>query len=223
MHAQIPELVLFDLDGTLVDSAPGLAHALNCQRQQHGLEALPDAAIRPYASHGTTGLLKVGFGMDASHTAYAAYVQEYLSLYAQVFLHGAVLFDGMAEVLAQFHKQGIAWGVVTNKHRQFAQAIMQQLGLSDVVLICGDDGQAVKPSPQGLLMACDALSIAPQKSLYVGDAQRDIAAGQAANMLTVVALYGYLSEQDQPHAWGADYAIDQPSDLLNLIQGLQRA
>ena len=212
-------LVLFDLDGTLLDTAPDLAYALNCQRQQHGLAELPEQQIRPYASHGTTGLLKVGFDMDKSHAQYAQYVEEYLAIYGQVFNRQPQLFAGISELLAQLQAAGIAWGVVTNKHRQFSQPLLESLGLlaQASCLICGNDVQQPKPAPEGLLKACQDASVAPQQAIYVGDAQRDIAAGIAAGMPTVVAMYGYLSEHDQPELWGANYAIQHPQQLMQLL------
>lgn len=214
-----PTLVLFDLDGTLVDTAPDLAYALNLQRQLHGLAAMPENEIRPYASHGSTGLLKVGFGIDKQHPEFADYVSEYLSLYGQVFDRDPQLFGGMQDLLNSFAQQNILWGVVTNKHRQFSQPLMSKLGLSEqcACLICGDDVSQPKPSPEGLLTACDKLGFLPKDTVYVGDAERDIQAGKEAGMRTVIAMYGYLSEQDMPQQWLADNMIYQPQELGLLI------
>ncbi len=214
-----PTLVLFDLDGTLVDTAPDLAYALNLQRQRHGLPILHEDLIRPYASHGSTGLLKVGFGIDKQHSDFDHYVAEYLSLYGQVFNRHPHLFSGMGDLLNTFSQLDIRWGVVTNKHRQFSQPLMDKLGYASqcACLICGDDVSQPKPSPEGLLNACKQLGFLPEDSIYIGDAERDIQAGRAAGMRTVIAMYGYISAQDAPQEWHADHMIYHPQELKQII------
>jgi N-acetyl-D-muramate 6-phosphate phosphatase len=210
------QAVLFDLDGTLVDTAPDLGYALNLQRERHGLDFLPDATIRPYASHGSRGLLEVGFGLLPTDAHFEAMRTEYLDLYTQVMTRQPVLFDGMAEALQAIEQRGLPWGIVTNKPRRFTMPMVAHMGL-DVragAVISGDDAPQPKPSPQTLLLACERMSIDPQTVLYIGDAERDIQAGQAAGMKTLVALFGYLASTDNPQAWGADGCIQQPQDLL---------
>jgi N-acetyl-D-muramate 6-phosphate phosphatase len=210
------QAVLFDLDGTLVDTAPDLGYALNLQRERHGLDFLPDATIRPYASHGSRGLLEVGFGLLPTDAHFEAMRTEYLDLYTQVMTRQPVLFDGMAEALQAIEQRGLRWGIVTNKPRRFTMPMVAHMGL-DVragAVISGDDAPQPKPSPQTLLLACERMSIDPQTVLYIGDAERDIQAGQAAGMKTLVALFGYLASTDNPQAWGADGCIQQPQDLL---------
>jgi phosphoglycolate phosphatase len=210
------QAVLFDFDGTLVDTAPDLGYALNLQRARHGLEFLPDAAIRPYASHGSRGLLEIGFGLLPTDASFEAMRSEYLDLYTQVMTRQPVLFDGMADALEGIEQRGLRWGIVTNKPRRFTMPMVEHMGL-DVragAVISGDDAPRPKPSPQTLLLACERMQIDPQTVLYIGDAERDIQAGKAAGMKTLVALFGYLASTDNPQAWGADGCIQQPQELL---------
>jgi len=213
------QLVLFDLDGTLVDTAPDLAFALNLQRQKHGLPSLSDELIRPYASHGSTGLLKIGFSMTKEHPEFPNYVKEYLDIYSQVFDRNPRLFQGIDELLDTLEKSLIPWGVVTNKHRRFSQPLISALGLANRIacLVCGDDVANPKPATDSLLMACRQVGYQPRFAWYIGDAERDIQAGRAAGMRTVVALYGYLSQHDFPEQWQADFMIKQPEQLLQLL------
>ncbi|MGQ2966345.1 HAD family hydrolase [Methylophilus sp.] len=213
------QAVLFDLDGTLVDTAADLGYALNLQRQRHGLAFLPDAAMRPYASHGSKGLLEIGFGLSPEDMAFDEMRTEYLALYTEVLTRQPVLFPGMAETLAAIEQQGLQWGIVTNKPRRFTTPIVEALGLSARAgaVISGDDAAAPKPAPQTLLLACERMQLNPADTIYLGDAERDVQAGNAAGMTTLVALFGYLSETDRPEEWGAHAAIAQPQDLLQYL------
>lgn len=212
-------MILFDLDGTLVDTAHDLAYALNLQRMQHGLAELPLDVIRPYASHGSKGLLAIGFDLSDEDDAFASMRDEYLAIYDQVLTRKPILFDGISELLVTLEANNIPWGVVTNKPRRFTQPLMQSIGLLTraACVVSGDDAARPKPYPDTLLMACKQAGVNPQQCWYVGDAERDIQAGKAAGMQTVVALYGYLSDTDQPEAWGADQAIQAPLDLLAFV------
>jgi phosphoglycolate phosphatase len=212
-------MILFDLDGTLVDTAHDLAYALNLQRERHGLEALPFEVIRPYASHGSKGLLAIGFDLTPEGASFATMREEYLALYDEVLTRQPILFDGMAELLAQLDERQVRWGVVTNKPRRFTQPLMQNIGLITraACVVSGDDAARPKPYPDTLLLACAQAEVNPQMCWYVGDAERDIQAGIAAGMRTAVALYGYLDVTDQPAAWGADVFINAPLDVLKLI------
>lgn len=209
-------MILFDLDGTLVDTAHDLAYALNLQRMRHGLAELPLDVIRPYASHGSKGLLAIGFDLSDEDDAFVSMRDEYLAIYDQVLTRKPILFDGISELLVTLEANNIPWGVVTNKPRRFTQPLMQSIGLLTraACVVSGDDAARPKPYPDTLLMACKQAGVNPQQCWYVGDAERDIQAGKAAGMQTVVALYGYLSDTDQPEAWGADQAIQAPLDLL---------
>jgi phosphoglycolate phosphatase len=212
-------MILFDLDGTLVDTAHDLAYALNLQRERHGLAELSLDVIRPYASHGSKGLLAVGFDLTVEDEVFAEMRDEYLAIYDQVLTRQPILFDGITELLTSLEAKNIPWGVVTNKPRRFTQPLMQSIGLLTraACVVSGDDATRPKPYPDTLLMACKQADVNPALCWYVGDAERDIQAGNAAGMRTVVALYGYLAETDQPAAWGADRMINKPLDFLGLI------
>lgn len=215
----MPKVILFDLDGTLADTAPDLGLALNIQRERHGLAPLPQEAIRPYASHGSRGLLSVGFGLKPEDASFLAMRDEYLALYDEVFVRSPRLFDGMDALLSAIESKGLMWGVVTNKPRRFSAPLMSALQLDQraTCLVCGDDVAQAKPAPDSLLRACGLTRSQPSDCFYIGDAERDMAAGRAAGMRTVVALYGYLDATDEPEQWAADAAINSPLELLNLI------
>jgi phosphoglycolate phosphatase len=214
------QAVLFDLDGTLADTAPDLGHALNLQRERHGLPPLPQEIIRPYASHGTIGLFDIGFGLTPQDERFAPMREEYLALYtANLCLHTA-LFPGMAELLAALEARNIAWGVVTNKPARFTEPLLELLGLSQraASIISGDTCAHPKPHPEPLLRAAREIGIAPQSCLYVGDAERDIEAARAAGMSVLIADYGYLSAEDRPETWGADGRINTPQGILAFLE-----
>ena len=211
--------VLFDLDGTFADTAPDLGLALNMQRERHGLPPLPQETIRPYASHGSRGLLGIGFGLAPEDAAFASMREEYLALYDQVFRWQPRLFDGVDVVLRGIEAMGLPWGIVTNKPRRFTLPIMEALGLAQRAssVVSGDDCDRPKPHPDTLILASSQIGIAPGACMYVGDAERDIQAGRAAGMRTVIACYGYLDEGDRPEAWGAQDMIHSPLELLRLL------
>jgi len=214
-------MILFDLDGTLVDTAHDLAYALNLQRERHGLATLPLEVIRPYASHGSKGLLSIGFDLSPEDDNFSVMREEYLGLYDQVLTRKPILFDGIAELLETLDQKSVGWGVVTNKPRRFTQPLMQNIGLLQraACVVSGDDALRPKPFPDTLLLACEQAGVNPQACWYVGDAERDIQAGKAAGMQTVVALYGYLGVDDQPAEWGADALVNAPLELLGLFNG----
>lgn len=211
--------VLFDLDGTLADTAPDLGLALNIQRERYGLPPLPQETIRPYASHGSRGLLGVGFGVAPADEKFPVLRDEYLNLYDEVFTRQPRLFDGMAEVLNALETAGVQWGVVTNKPRRFTGRLMQALHLAEraACIVSGDDAERPKPHPDTLLLACKITGSEPASCLYVGDAERDIVAGKAAGMRTVVAGWGYLDAHDVPENWRADFMVDTPEALLQQL------
>lgn len=211
--------ILFDLDGTLVDTAPDLGYALNLLLQKHGKTTLDDAIIRPVASHGSRGLIGLGFGISPAEEAFAELRDDYLDIYDSVFTRSPKLFEGMGSLLETIENQGMQWGVVTNKPRRFTQRLMESIHLADRAgcIVSGDDAAQPKPAPLTLLLACEKLGVKPQNCIYVGDAARDIEAGKAAGMKTVVALFGYIAETDRPTEWGADALIEHPHELLKLI------
>lgn len=215
--------VLFDLDGTLVDTAPDLGYALNLQLERHGNAPLPLEKIRPVASHGSRGLLELGFGITPKDTHFMAMRDEYLNLYDQVFTRSPVLFDGVADLLKSIESKGLHWGVVTNKPARFTQPLMQAINLHQraVCIVSGDDALRAKPHPDTLLMACSQANVTPTSCIYVGDAERDIEAGNIAGMKTVIALWGYIAETDKPSEWGANVLIETPAQVLDLLSSVE--
>lgn len=213
------QLVLFDLDGTLVDTAPDLGLALNMQRERHGLASLPLETIRPYASHGSRGLLSVGFGLTPEDPGFAEMREEYLALYDEVFTRSPVLFPGVEELLSALEHNGMQWGVVTNKPARFTNPLLAAMGLYQraACAVSGDDAERPKPYPDTLLLALHKTDVERQQCLYVGDAERDMQAARAAGMRSVIALWGYIDKTDRPEEWGADAAVDCPHQVLDLI------
>ena len=213
--------ILFDLDGTLVDTAPDLAHALNLQLKRHGKQPLPFGAIRPFASHGSRGLVGLGFGLTPKDSNFLKMRDEYLSIYETVFTRSPVLLTGIAELLQAIENKGLKWGVVTNKPRRFTVGLIESMGLNlesrAACIVCGDDAPQPKPSPATLLMACVQIGVKSESCVYVGDAERDIIAGKAAGMKTVVALFGYIDVTDKPLEWGADAMIQTPKQLMEIL------
>jgi 2-phosphoglycolate phosphatase len=211
--------ILFDLDGTLVDTAADLGYALNIQLQRHGKAPLRDEKIRPFASHGSRGLLGLGFGITPADTDFIAMRDEYLSIYDTVFTRSPVLLPGIADLLQAIEHKGLKWGIVTNKPRRFTQRLIASMGLQQraACVVSGDDAPQPKPSPATLLMACEQVGVKPEQCVYVGDAERDIQAGKAAGLQTVVALFGYIDASDKPAEWGADVMINTPDELLNAL------
>lgn len=210
--------VLFDLDGTLIDTAPDLGYALNIQLAKHGKATLSDAVIRPFASHGSRGLIGLGFGITPADASFLALREEYLSIYESVFLRSPNFLEGIEELLQALENKAIKWGIVTNKPRRFTQPLIKSMHLDKraACIISGDDAPEPKPSPATLLMACEQINVKPENCIYVGDAERDIQAGRAAGMQTAVALFGYIDVTDQPQDWGADRMLQKPIDLLDL-------
>ena len=211
--------ILFDLDGTLVDTAQDLGYALNLQLQKYGKPMLSDDEIRPFASHGSKGLLGLGFGITPVHADFIQMRDEYLDIYESVLTRSPVLFDGMSAALANIVAKGYQWGIVTNKPSRFTIPLIKSLGLTQraACVISGDDAPQPKPSPATLLLACERANVKPEDCIYIGDAERDIQAGKAAGMKTVVAMYGYIDSSDKPLEWGADSLIHTPKDIAALI------
>lgn len=210
------EAVLFDLDGTLADTARDLGFALNEQRRLHGLAPLAYEAIRPQASHGARGLLQLGFGLAPDSAEFAAMRAEYLDLYERHICDHTVLFPGMAEALADIERRGLQWGVVTNKPARFTLPLMAKLQLDTraACIVSGDTTANAKPHPEPLLNAALQMGVPPQACLYVGDAERDVEAAIAAGMQVLIADYGYIADDDRPETWGAHGRIAAPQDLL---------
>ena len=213
--------VLFDLDGTLADTAPDLGYALNCLLREQQCSPLPFERIRPVVSHGATALVKLGFGLDPDEPLFAALRDRLLSLYQQHLARETRLFEGMAEVLAYIEAQGMNWGVVTNKPAFLTEPLMAALGLAAraVCIVSGDTTARKKPHPEPLLHACRLAGSKAPQCLYIGDAERDIRAGHQAGMPTLVAMFGYIGDQDRPDSWGADALVNSPAGIIDWITG----
>lgn len=213
------QAVLFDLDGTLADTARDLGFALNEQRRLHGLAPLPFEAIRPQASHGARGLLKLGFNITPDVPDFTAMRTQYLDLYQRHICDHTVLFPGMEELLRTLEQRGLQWGVVTNKPARFTLPLMAALKLDRraACIVSGDTTANSKPHPEPLLTAALQIGVKPEACLYLGDAERDVEAAVAAGMKVLIANYGYLAEEDQPETWGAHGRIDAPLDLLHYL------
>jgi len=212
--------VLFDLDGTLADTAPDLAYALNCLLREQERSPLPFDRIRPVVSHGATALVKLGFELSPEEPVFSALRDRLLSLYQQHLARETRLFDGMAELLEFIEQRGMNWGVVTNKPAFLTEPLITALGLSEraACIISGDTTANKKPHPGPLLYACRLAGSEGRQCLYVGDAERDIRAGCLAGMHTLVALFGYIGSEDRPADWGADALMPDPAAIIAWIE-----
>lgn len=212
--------VLFDLDGTLADTAPDLAYALNCLLREQEREPLPFERIRPVVSHGATALVKLGFDINPEEALFSALRDRLLSLYQQHLARETRLFSGMAELLTFIEQQDMNWGVVTNKPAFLTEPLMAALGLSKrtACIVSGDTTANKKPHPEPLLYACRLAGSLAGQCLYVGDAERDVRAGHHAGMHTLVALFGYIGNDDHPEDWGADALVAKPDDIISWIK-----
>ena len=213
--------MLFDLDGTLVDSAPDLAGACNEMRIERGLAPLPYEELRRMVGSGARGMVGVAFGLVPESPGYLALRDEFLARYEARMTRETRVFDDVVPVLAWLEREGLPWGIVTNKATRFAVPLVAALGLAEraATLICGDTVAHAKPHPAPLLEAARRLELAPEACAYVGDDRRDVEAGRAAGMLTIVAAWGYLGAGDAPDAWGADHLISRPDELPGVIEG----
>jgi phosphoglycolate phosphatase len=211
--------VLFDLDGTLIDSAPDLASSVNAMRLQRGRPALPYDVLRPHAGSGARGMLGAAFGVAPSAAEYEALKAEFYDLYAERMLEQTRLFDAVIDLLDILDARRLPWGIVTNKAMRFAQPGAQALGLLSraQALVAGDSTPHTKPHPEPLLEAARRMALLPEACVYVGDDPRDVHAGRAAGMATLAAAWGYLGADSPPHAWGADRVLDHPMDLLHWL------
>ena len=214
--------VLFDLDGTLADSAGDLALALNRVRAEHGLPPVPAATLRGYASSGARGLLYAGMGVTPEHANYGALRDAFLAHYTECLAETTRLFDDIDALLTTIEARGLRWGIVTNKHARFTVPVVAALRLDKraAIVVSGDTTPYPKTHPAPLLHAADALRIAPAACVYVGDDLRDVEAGQAAGMPTIVAGYGYMGSGGDPARWPATGWIARPLELLDWLPTL---
>jgi 2-phosphoglycolate phosphatase len=214
----MPEAVLFDLDGTLADTAPDLGGALNQLLLEQGRGPLPMEQLRPHVSSGARGMIGAGLGITPADPAYMALQQRFLAIYQEALCIGTRLFEGMAEHLDELETQGIPWGIVTNKSQRFAIPLMEGLGLRQrsLCIVCGDSAQRSKPHAHPMQLASAVIGIAATDCTYVGDDERDVISGRAVGMRTVVAAWGYLGDGKPPAAWGADAIAASPQDILGI-------
>jgi len=213
-----PAALLFDLDGTLADTAPDLAGAVNLLLIAKGLPPVPFETLRPVASAGARGLIGVAFNVAPAEAAYDALRDAFLANYeAQIALH-TTLFDGVEELLGSLQEQGIQWGIVTNKPARFTDLLLPKIGLGHAACsISGDTTAHAKPHPEPLFEAARRLGLLPNQCWYVGDELRDIEAGKAAGMITIAAAWGYCGNTE-PLSWQADMIMQTPNDLIRLLQ-----
>jgi phosphoglycolate phosphatase len=211
--------VLFDLDGTLADTAPDLARALNELLVENGRKPLPYETIRPQVSHGAKALITLGFGLEPEAPGFEALRQRLLAIYQAGLCRETKLFPGMAAVLDALPARGCNWGVVTNKPAFLTEPLMAALRLAAraACIVSGDSTTNRKPHPEPMLHACALAGSRPEQCLYVGDAERDVTAGKIAGMQTLVALFGYIGDNERPQDWGADGLVQSPAEILNWL------
>ncbi len=211
--------VLFDLDGTLADTAPDMVGALNAVLAAEGRPTLAIDAVRDYVSHGSGYLVRLAFGEAQPEAHYRRRLEHFLSHYRDRLCNATRLFAGMAELLEEIEASGRSWGVVTNKPAWLTDPLMDLLGLTGraACIVSGDTTAERKPHPLPMLHAAALADVAPQACVYVGDAERDIQAGRAAGMRTLIAAYGYIDASQRPQDWGADGSIDHPREVLDWL------
>ncbi|WP_225315076.1 HAD-IA family hydrolase [Marinobacter confluentis] len=215
-----PSAVLFDLDGTLIDTAPDFIRCLNQLRQTRSLDPLPPEFIRQSVSDGARAMVRIGFGIEQHQPGYAELRAEFLDLYEIGVAVETTLFDGMDEILLSLEARQIPWGIVTNKPVRFAAPLIQALGLGKrcSTLICPDHVANTKPDPEALFLACNETQATPETAIYVGDHKRDIDAGRNAGMKTIAVRYGYIEQPETVDSWQADHIADTVNDLAKLLQ-----
>lgn len=218
--ARMIDCILFDLDGTLADTAPDLAAALNKMRTDRGLDALPLEPLRRMASSGARGLVGVGFNLKPGDADYETHRLEFLANYERALHVHTRLFDGVADLLSRLEALPRKWGVVTNKAMRFTDPLARSIGFDRraACVVSGDTTPHAKPHPAPLLHAARLSGVDPRRCVYVGDDLRDVQAGRAAGMRTLAVTWGYLGEGEPPGEWGADAVIAAPSDVLDFIK-----
>ncbi|ASK26823.1 HAD family hydrolase [Neisseria chenwenguii] len=213
------QAVLFDLDGTLADTALDLGGALNTLLRRRGLPEKSMDDIRPYASHGANGLLKIGAGITPDHPDHAAWRKEYLEEYGRCYADRTVLFDGVNGLIAELVRRGLKWGIITNKPAAFTDQLVPKLGFAAApdVVVSGDTCGEAKPGVKPMFYACGQIGVAPERCIYLGDAERDMLAAKNAGMKAVLADWGYIAAEDDTESWLQDARIAAPTDLLDLL------
>lgn len=211
--------VLFDMDGTLLDTAPDFIAICQAMRAARDLPPTDEQGIRDVISGGAKAMIQASFDLPPEAAGFEALRLEFLERYQQGCAVHSHLYEGMAQLLEDIEQANLIWGVVTNKPLRFAEPIMQQLGLAErsAVLICPDHVTRSKPDPEPLLLACSKLDLDPTSVLFVGDDLRDIESGRDAGTRTAAVRYGYIHPNDNPDHWGADVVVDHPSDLRRVL------
>jgi phosphoglycolate phosphatase len=211
--------VLFDLDGTLADTAPDLAAAANQLLLARNLEPKPLEILRPMASMGARGLIKLTLGIDDQHPDFLSIREEFLENYENAIHVHTRLFDGVEELLLRLEIQDIPWGIITNKQERFTRPLAKSMGLDQrtPAIVCGDTTPYPKPHPAPILHCAKLLGVDPNTSIYVGDDLRDIQAGHAAGMDTIAAAYGYCGLDSPANQWGATYLVNNPEEIMDIL------
>jgi 2-phosphoglycolate phosphatase len=214
-----PQAVLFDLDGTLVDTADEFVVVVQALRAEHNLGPMDADVIRSLVSNGSWTLVKVALGMNESHPELAAKRGRLLELYTEVLGTVAKPYPGITDLLAELARRDIPWGLVTNKPRAYAEPLMETLNFNPApaCMVCPDDVTDTKPHPEPLYLACKQIDCLPHRCIYVGDHARDIDAGRGAGMYTIAACYGYIEAGDDPSKWGADASVEHSTELLSAL------
>jgi 2-phosphoglycolate phosphatase len=213
--------VLFDLDGTLLDTAPDMAGALNQLRSEGNRDPLPFEEVRRLVSHGATALVRLAFA-EADEDAFTVLRKRFLEIYRGRLSVATQVYEGILEALGRLESIGIAWGVVTNKPGWLTEPLLEQFALRRRarVIVCGDTLTECKPHPAPLLYAAERLGVTPAQCIYIGDAERDVLAAQAAGMKVFVALFGYIPEYEKPHEWPASGWLESPQAMAKLLESL---
>ncbi len=216
--------VLFDLDGTLFDTAPDIIDALNRVLQHHGRDTVSLELLRSRINGGSLALLGHTFNIDEHHPDFAPLKEQLLSHYADITDYKSLVFTGMPELLDYLDANDMPWGIVTNRYTKLAQPLVKHFGLAERAqcLVGADLVEQPKPDPGSLLLACDLLKINPKETLYVGDSLTDIQAAHAAGMTAMLALYGYIPAKEDPITWGADYYVNNPQEILECLSAIQK-
>jgi phosphoglycolate phosphatase len=213
------QAILFDLDGTLADTAPDMMRTVNVMRVARALPPVALELVRPHVSRGARGMIGAAFGVRPEDAGFAELRAEFMDIYAENLCIDTRLFPEMDALLDRLESRGVAWGVVTNKFEHLARSVIDGLGLASraAVLVGGDTCERAKPFPDPLLHAAERLMLEPRSVLYIGDDERDVQAARAAGMPVLAAGYGYLGDGPAPSQWGADAVVDSPSEIARWV------
>lgn len=211
--------LLFDLDGTLLDTAPDFITAINAQLKRHGHNPLIGDVVRTSVTHGSIGIIENVYNIKQDHPEFELLKEEFLELYLSKISEKTGLFDGLRQVLDSCEERNIPWGIVTNKPLRYTTPLMADLGLDkqSATTICPDHVANPKPDPEALILACSQIKIAPSDCIYIGDHIRDIQAGKSAGMRTIAAGWGYIEEFENITQWQADWVVEKSTDLNSLL------